>query len=185
MNSGYTDCSLYLCPGKHDLSAEDTLSLVSALQTIGFIAGSIDQAEKDHYHTGERFLDYVAYMGCAPAIQFEASDSNSNFCFIKIHKYESARLIYSQKQARDPQCPDCKKSINNWLANKTDTQIECKQCGTRFNIEDLNWRKMAGYARLFIEITDIFPKEAIPQQSLLENLADISGSSWSYFYSCS
>jgi len=43
---------------------------------------------------------------------------------------------------------------------------------------------MAGYAQLFIEITDIFPKEAIPQQLLLDKLSDITNVDWQYFYSC-
>jgi hypothetical protein len=43
---------------------------------------------------------------------------------------------------------------------------------------------MAGYARLFIEITDIFPKEAIPQQLLLDKLSAIARTDWQYFYSC-
>jgi hypothetical protein len=43
---------------------------------------------------------------------------------------------------------------------------------------------MAGYAQLFIEITDIFPREAIPQQILLDKLASITDVEWLYFYSC-
>jgi hypothetical protein len=51
-------------------------------------------------------------------------------------------------------------------------------------MEAIQWRKMAGYAHLFIEITDVFPKEAIPQTLLLDSLTDMSHTGWTYFYSC-
>lgn len=185
MNASYANCSLYLCPGDHSFSTKNMPSLISALQKIGFIADRIDTQETDQYYfTGAKFLDHIAYMGCAPAIQFEASEDNSHFCFIKIHNYESTKLIYSQIQSRDPHCQKCKKTLKNWHSNITGSQIRCDLCGKHSSIEDLNWQKMAGYARLFIEITDIFPKEALPQQLLLAKLAEITDTDWAYFYSC-
>jgi hypothetical protein len=110
-------------------------------------------------------------MGCAPSIQFEASEDGEDFCFIKLHQYEKAKLIYSQTQSRAPHCPACQKPVKDWQHSKTETTISCNLCHTSAGIEKFNWRKMAGFARLFIEITDIFPKEAIPQQMLLDKLA--------------
>lgn len=185
MNTSYANCSLYLCPVDHSFSTRSMPSLILALQQIGFIAERIETQEIDqHYLTGNKFLDHIAYMGCAPAIQFEASEDNSPFCFIKIHDYKSTKLIYSQQQSRNPHCPKCKKTLKKWHSNLTGSQIHCDQCDTTSSIEDLNWRKMAGYARLFIEITDIFPKEAMPQQSLLQKLAEITDTDWAFFYSC-
>jgi len=189
MNQAFGQCSLYLCPDQHDFMPGDILSFISALQDINFISQTINTKVSDYrFFTGNNFLDYIAYMGCAPAIQFEASpngrDDNSDFCFIKIHHYESAQLIYSHKQARAPHCPQCNKQASNWQQNKTSTAILCNHCHASSNIEEFNWRKMAGYAQLFIEITDIFPKEAIPQQLLLDKLANISDTDWQYFYSC-
>lgn len=66
----------------------------------------------------------------------------------------------------------------------TDDTINCGLCHTASNIGKLNWRKMAGYAQVFIEITDIFPKEAIPQQALLKLLSDAYDTEWLYFYNC-
>lgn len=45
-----------------------------------------------------------------------------------------------------------------------------------------NWRKSAGFARFFIEITEIYPKEAIPQPGLLSALETMSDERWKYFY---
>ena len=185
MNASYAECSLFLCPERHDYTAKDIPALITALQEIGFIADVLDTQETNNsYFIGDRFLDYIAYMGCSPNIQFESSENNDNFCFIKIHSYESEKLISSQKQSRDPHCPSCKKPLKDWRSNKHGSQLHCKSCNTHSNIEDFNWRKMAGYAQLFIEISDVFPKEAIPQQILLNKLTGICKVDWSYFYSC-
>lgn len=184
MNASYGQCSLFLYPQQLADKIQDTSALINGLQKIGFIAGKITGQQKNDYYSGEKFLDYIAYMGCAPLIAFAASDNSDNFCYIKIHRYAAEKLLVSQKQPRPPQCPHCHKTVNNWLGNKTETTITCQQCHTTSNIAKFNWRKMAGYSRLFIEITDIFPKEAIPQQLLLDKLSNLSGTEWQYFYCC-
>lgn len=184
MKPNYGQCSLFLHPSQHDFAFRDISPLISVLQDTGLISLRIDSQPGYNFYTGKRFLDYVAYMGCAPTVQFEASDNNDNFCFIKIHQYQTAQLIFSQTQSRAPHCPHCKKPVSDWQQNKTVTSIRCNSCKTSSNIENYNWRKMAGYASLFIEITDIFPKEAIPQQSLLDKLSTSTNTDWQYFYSC-
>ena len=189
MNQPFGQCSLYLRPEQHDFMPNNILSFISALQDINFISQPIKSKISDYsFFTGNSFLDYIAYLGCAPAIQFEAGpngrEENSQFCQINILQFDSAKLIHSQTQARAPHCPQCNKPVTNWLHNKTSTTITCDHCHTSSSIENFNWRKMAGYAQLFIEITDIFPKEAIPQQLLLDKLANISDTDWLYFYSC-
>ena len=185
MKSSYGQCSLFLYPQQHDFSIQDMPHFISALQSTGFILRKIDPQEADlRFFTGDKYLDYIAYMGCAPSIQFEAGENGEDFCLIKIHYYKSAKLIYNKTQSRPPQCPGCKKPVKNWQQNKTSTTLHCDLCHSKSNIKDLNWRKMAGYAQLFIEITDIFPKEAIPQQLLLDKLSNITNTGWQYFYSC-
>ncbi len=185
MNATHDSCSLYLYPQQADFAITDLPAFVHALQKSGLIAQKIDsQKTLQHYFTGDKYLDYIAYLGCAPAIKFEAGDKNENFCFIKIQQHSSPTLIYNKKQPRAPHCPHCNKPLKNWQDKKTGSNIHCNLCGNTSGIEKFNWRKMAGYAQLFIEITDIFPKEAIPQQALLDKLAAITGTKWQYFYSC-
>jgi hypothetical protein len=184
MDSSTGQCSLFLCPTQHDFTLNDDL-LISVLHDIGLLSKKINPQETEHrYFTGDRFLNHVNYMGCAPAIQFEASDTDADFCFIEIHSYDSAKLIHSKKQARAPHCPVCKKPVNNWQQLSLATTILCDACDTTSSIETFDWRKMAGYARVFIEITDIFPREAIPQPALLERLNKAFDNEWLYFYSC-
>jgi hypothetical protein len=185
MSPTHSQGSLYLCPEQATFHYADLPAFITALQKIGLIAQKINtQQSSHHYFTGEKYLDYIAYMGCAPTIQFTADDKDKNFCFIKIQQYLSTKLIHSQKQLRAPHCPVCNKPVKNWQETMTGSDIQCDQCGTTSGIEKFNWRKMAGCAQLFIEITDIFPKEAIPQQLLLDKLASISDTRWQYFYSC-
>ncbi len=185
MKSSHGKCSLYLQPAQPLYTATPVSTFISALQQTGLIAKRIEsQHDSNAFFSGDKYLDYIAYMGCAPAIQFEASAHNDDFCFIKIHQYPTAELIHSQKQARAPHCPACNKAVKNWQHTKTSTSILCQHCNTTSAIETFNWRKMAGYGRLFIEITDIFPKEALPQPLLLYKLAQITGTDWLYFYSC-
>jgi len=184
MSSLFDRCSLYLHPIEHPTLT--TSSLISELEKIGLIAKpfTTEQLNDNHFSVGESYLDHIAYMGCSPNIQFEASDDNEKFCSIKIHNYEKKQLIVSKTQSRLPQCPECKKPVKNWQATINDKSLICENCGNTADIEDYNWRKMGGFARLFIEVTDIFPKEAIPQQSLLDKLATITNTDWQYFYSC-
>lgn len=185
MSSAHGKCSLYLVPEQPDYTVEDLSGFITALQDIGLISHKINRQDNDnHYYSGERFLDYIAYMGCAPSIQFEAGGDNEDFCFIKLHQYQKAKLIYSRTQSRSPHCPACQKPVKDWQHSKTETTISCDHCHSTAGIEKFNWRKMAGFARLFIEITDIFPKEAIPQQMLLDKLAAKLGVDWAYFYAC-
>jgi hypothetical protein len=179
--------SLLLCPSQSDFTLDDISGLVSALQVAGFIGHPLHTSRQNNaFFTGDHYLDYIAYMGCSPSIQFDISGSNgdpdNNFCHVKIHRYDTETLIVSQKQATAPHCPGCSKPVKNWRDNLTGAQILCDQCNSLAAIKDYNWRKMAGYARLFIEITDIFPKEAIPQQLLLDELKSITKTDWLYFY---
>ena len=183
MPQSFGQCSLFLHP-VHDFILEDTQSLIADLQKISLVSQVINKQDSYNYFTGDKFLDYIAYMGCAPTIQFEANEVNDKFCYIKIHHHKTAKLISNTKPSASPHCPHCKKTVKNWQDTRTTTTIKCDQCETTSNIEDFNWRKMAGYARLFIEITDIFPKEAIPQQILLDKLAKLTDIEWQYFYSC-
>lgn len=183
MNTNTSQCALFLHPKQQSFIPDDIKPCIKELQNIDLIADPISNQENSFY-TGKRHLEYIAYMGCSPTIQFEESETSNTFCHIKIHQYNTAKLITSQVQARSPHCPRCSKPVKNWLNNKTEKTITCDLCNTTASIDEFNWRKMAGYARFFIEITDIFPKEAVPQQILLDQLTALFQTEWVYFYSC-
>ena len=137
MNANTSACALYLYPEQADFCIDDLAQFITRLQEYGFIAGPIAN-QGSSFYSGNKFLDYIAYMGCSPAIQFEASEGNEHFCFIRIHRYDYARLIVSQKQARAPHCPHCNKPVKEWQNNMTQETLYCGQCDTTSNIAEFN-----------------------------------------------
>ncbi|NOR41795.1 MAG: hypothetical protein GQ572_00555 [Gammaproteobacteria bacterium] len=183
MSTSTPSCSLFLSPTQSNFTIGDNSQFISQLEEIGLIAKEISN-QNDAFFTGKRYFDHISYMGCSPTVQFEPGEASNSFCHVKIHYYDRAKLVVSQIQARAPHCPNCSKPVKDWTSDTTEETINCKLCNTTSDIGEFNWRKMAGYARVFIEITDIFPKEAIPQQTLLDELNQICTTEWSYFYSC-
>jgi len=49
-------------------------------------------------------------------------------------------------------------------------------------MELIKWTKHAGFARLFIEIGNVFPGEAVPVDELLSCLRELGIGEWVYFY---
>lgn len=186
MTAPHADCSLYLHPEKPDYALDNVDAFIRQLTIQKFIAQPlIEKNPAAGYSIGDAFLNQIAFMGCAPTIKMAAeNETDTQFCHIKIYQHDTARLISSKIQIRPPQCPRCKKPVDDWQDKLTDRTLYCEQCKTASDIEQFNWRKMAGFSRLFIEITDIFPKEAIPQTTLLDDLYQLTGIRWQYFYSC-
>lgn len=184
-------CSLFLTPVSSQFAIEDFDTFCTSLATTGLTGNAITNATEtsaaeQRFVTGSKYLDLVAYMGCSPAINTEANEDEDAYCYIRVFQKEIPELIFCRTRSKPPACPQCKTPYPALkpVSSSDGTYLLCPQCGTRSTASEINWRKQAGYARLFIEITDIFPKEAIPQQSLLDTLQTISGTSWQYFYSC-
>jgi len=49
-------------------------------------------------------------------------------------------------------------------------------------MESIRWTKHAGFARIFIEISNVFPGEAIPVDELLNTLGEMGAGDWNFFY---
>jgi len=183
-----SDASLILHPDDTLWRPEQSETVISALQQEKFIGNKIQ--DKNHsFYVGDKFLEQIAFMGCAPHIEFIANEDKQKFCFVHIINSPSPQLFYSTKQARSPHCPICKKVEKNWQQAATEqsaeqSTIHCNQCNNTSPIETFNWRKSAGYAQFFIEICDIYPREAIPQSAFLESLTNIHDTDWNYFYYC-
>ncbi len=61
-------------------------------------------------------------------------------------------------------------------------QLRCPSCGTTHRAWDWDWRSHGGWGRLFVELNDIFPGEAVPTPALMRVLREASELSWRYFY---
>lgn len=160
--------------------------MITCLRNIGLIAHAIDRQDKEpeiqSYYAGEKFLDLIAFMGCAPTIQFSPDDSNKRFTHVRIISSPDKTLAKTGQHTLTPRCPHCRQTSNNWRGTETQASWQCASCGEAAEPRDYHWRRSAGFARLFIEITEIYPKEAIPQSSLLDTLTKTYQTPWDYFY---
>jgi hypothetical protein len=164
-------------------------SLSELLEPVHLVGQQIDD---NRYLVGERFLDLVAFMGCAPDIRLEPGENNEAFCHIRLVTTSRIEFYYGTQTAA-PRCRTCGAAVNDWKEqiatwNEMNTDASqnsswsCHNCGQTALPWEYNWRRSAGFSHCFIEITNIFPKEAIPQPLLLDSLKKTTGVDWQYFY---
>ena len=177
---------LVLCPDEPSWTPPDDESLEQLLQSIQFIGEPFNGDMQ--FFTGERFLDLIALMGCSPGIKLEPDDDQA-FCYIRLIPGTESIEFHGGDRTHAPRCPQCRSVVTDWESKISCWQESgagaawsCEACGHEAAPWDYNWRKSAGFGRCFIEISNIFPKEAIPQQQLLDALNSHYGVSWHYFY---
>jgi len=106
--SGYiSTASLLIYPQSPEWS-DDNSVLIDQLHALGFTGDAI---ESDSFYAGERFLDHIAFMGCAPTIRFTPETDNEKFTHIRIHRYDTITALVGA-HAPAPRCPQCKKSFD-------------------------------------------------------------------------
>ena len=180
MSAFTSNASLIIHPGDPNWLPDNFEEVTTSLRNTGLIAGKLPDKNQS-YFVGDKFLDLIAFMGCSPNINLTQQDDPNKFCFIKLITKPEVTVLTSQ-HTHSPHCPYCKKPEKDWLNVMTDTALKCSSCGRVSAPWNYNWRKSAGFGRFFIEVTEIYPKEAIPQPSLLSALEQQHGTSWEYFY---
>jgi hypothetical protein len=175
-----SNASLIIHPDDPDWAPDDPEKIIVALRQIGLIAENI-QGEEHSYLVGDHFLDLIAFLGCSPSISLSPQDNADKFCRIRLKTKQTITALTS-KHTHAPHCPHCKKPEKNWLSGITTSALQCSSCGQTAPPWEYNWRKSAGFGRFFIEVTEIYPKEAIPQDALLTDLKNSHNTNWSYFY---
>ena len=180
MNTFTTNASLVISPTNPNWIPDNPEALINALQKAG-LAGEFLKKDENSFLVGEKFLDHISFMGCSPNIKLENENNDGKFTFIRITTTETITAL-TGKHSFAPHCPHCKKSEKNWRELLKDNQLICSHCQTNSNAWQYNWRKSAGFGKCFIEITDIYPKEAVPQPSLLDSLEKSFQVPWGYFF---
>jgi hypothetical protein len=162
--------------------------LVARLVDLGLIGAAYGHTPGT-YLAGPRFLQLITFLGCSPHLQLQPPrDGSEDFCHIRVRgPFESARLL-SADNTRPPRCPACGKGLTQWRELEPDwsqgiseSEILCHSCGQRASPADLNWRRKAGFGLYFIEISGVFPEEAVPLPALMDCLRG-NGADWRYFY---
>ena len=171
---------LTLYPSDPHYAWVDNIYVVGTLRERGFIADRLDQRSSElYFQCGDRFLSLITFLGCAPNIAFEPHDDGRAFCFIHMPAPAVLPVAHFGVNAKSALCPTCKYPVH---AFDEVTEICCSHCGTPAQAWRLNWRKTACWARVVINVWNVFESEAVPGDQLLETLLSVSGVPWSYCY---
>jgi hypothetical protein len=142
-----------------------------------------------YLHAGDRFLDRLMFLGCAPTVEFEAPDESAwgttSFYHVYIPKPLAKPRFRSDRLSYKPRCPDCKQPLDLWRQWWGGGCVEakaCPHCDTKLSPEGLNWRKRAGAGRCFIDIMGIHAETVKPATELFDELKSKTGIAWRYFF---
>lgn len=187
-----SDALLVICPEQPECSPPSVEQLVRFMASIGLIGEAMKpgvSANKHQFMTGERFLDLIAFLGCSPNIKLEPDKEHQSFCHVDIDTNQETGILFRQgRQTTPPRCPACRKPYRGWRdsispgAQSETRRWRCPDCGQLALPWQYDWRKTAGFGRCFIEISDIYPKEALPQPALIETLTQQYSMNWTWFY---
>ena len=170
--------SLYLFPSESEATPTTSSDLRDHLSDIDLVRKN---GNLDILPPGERLMEYINFLGCSPTLQ-----SGQLECQVRIHVYNKVTALGGES-VESLRYPECRHIITDpqRLLHRAFSQPNwvCSECGNSGNIKEINWRKSAGFSRLFIEISSIFPKEALPNDKLLALLHQFNQTSWSWFYS--
>jgi hypothetical protein len=182
---------LLLHPRAVEMAPPPQAKLIAAMQSLGLFGDTLERdGGRPSFLAGRRFLQLITFLGCSPHINLEPpDDGKGEFCHLELlGPWQHPRFIQG-RNTRPPGCPVCKRKKPEWRSLMEQQRIEgrmtswtCDACGTQTPPSRWNWRQQAGFGRLLIQVSSIFPSEAVPTEELMSSLAALSGSPWQYFY---
>lgn len=179
---------LILHPADPNYAPPAESDLVHILREVGLIGTTWGEPTEQRYLIGENFLQLVSFMGCAPAIELAPGNMDQSFCHVGISPITLAPHFQSDIRDIMPRCPHCRQRIETWPAwieawrRDQNFRGECPGCHAMLSPQELDWRHTAGFGRMFVSIYNIYPREALPTEALLNKLQQATGESWNYFY---
>lgn len=182
---------LVIYPDNQDYLPHNRDEIEQALSEIQFTGETlVSHDDKLRFLVGEQFLNFVTFLGCSPAIEIEPpADGNEDFCHVQVSPVFPQLEFYADAAGKGPRCPNCRHEetnwqtlVTNWQVDKT-LQYQCPECQQQTSVLDLNWRKAAYAAHVFIEVYSVFPNEAVLADKVLSTLEQATGVEWKYFYS--
>lgn len=148
--------------------------------------GMIDEVltAPGYFGVGEHFIDHVSFLGCSPDLRLEpeADDNPGDAGFIHVSlNHLDGELLYRQgRNPRPPLCPACRKPVKN-IQNVT-VPYTCMHCDAVNDPVDLVWRDGEVVSLDSIDIIGIFPREGVPTDNFMTELARMTGIKWRYLY---
>ena len=188
---------LILLPTDAHAGIEDCSQLAATLQHAGLISSVREYQGGRFYPSGDRFLQLISFLGCSPSIELDPPQDSTRldqaiaegrFCHVQLVCGPTLHLR-ADRQTRPPRCPACGRPImdwstfiKHWQANPADTAWSCADCGKHARLTDWDFGKTAGLGKVLVEISGIYPAEAVPTGALLQVLTGLTGSPWRYIY---
>lgn len=175
--------SLLLHPDEPDWVPADRADFVALLGNLGLIDAASEAGEGSVFRLGRQFLDLVMFLGCSPHVVIDPQDPDGGqpVCRLRYHVYSDVRFL-SARMPPAVRCPHCRAPASGGVQRAPDRPFSCPQCGRISAAQALDWRQAAGFGRCFLELSGIYPHEAVPSDRLMETLRNYSRSPWCYFY---
>lgn len=169
--------SLFLFP----LDAESNASMESVWRTLADKGITSAKGNSPVASSGSKLMEFINYLGCSPVANQLETES-----LIKLHHFDRTTGLGGEsiEKMRYHCCKQPVKDGPALLRQLTEhSSAKCPNCHAEIDASQINLRKSGGFAKLFIEITHIFPKEALPNDLLLKQLSSLTECEWSWFYS--
>jgi len=164
----------------------DPSAVEEALAAHGFLGARLP-GRTNAFLAGDRFLRLLTFAGCS--VQVELSPTGDGpFCHVLITgPFESPRFL-SGRGTRPPRCPACRNPLKKWQQTLAawesgeTANIPCPSCGETNPPWAYDWKEKAGFGRLFVQIEEVFPGEAVPTPELMKLVERVTHSEWRHFY---
>lgn len=172
-----TDRFLVLFPKNPDWAPADISSLADVLRDIGLTGA---ERETNFFSSGPQYLGLVTYLGCSPQIDL---GEDANATTIRLRGIFAAPQFLHGGNLKPPRCPNCRNTLEKPdFAAVVENELRCAHCGHSSLSYRLDWRRSAAFARVFVEISNVFESEAVPAEKLTACLKQASGEDWDYCY---
>lgn len=172
-----TNHNLVLYPKNPAWVPSSLAPLADVLKAIGLLGVERSQGL---YSTGPEYLGLITYLGCSPQV---ALGENEAATTIRINGIFDVPQFVHGANLKSPRCPQCRKTLAMPAASlRANRNLHCDHCGHEGNACGFDWRRSAGCARVFIEISNVFESEAVPGEQLIACLDAASDESWDYCY---
>ncbi len=160
--------------------------VIATARDLGLIGPALPHREG--FAVGPKFLDLIAFTGCAVQLNLEPPTSGAAFCHIRIPPPAPSPRLLSGRNTRPPQCPACRRPLRQWRDQAAHWDqasiplLHCVDCGEQTQAWAWRWREQAGFGRAFVLIEEVFPGEGTPLPGLMRGLETIGAGPWHRFY---
>ena len=165
------------------------------LRQLDFIGDAFDYFGDVRFRPGATFFDLIRFERTHDVIELKPSSEgltelppqdSRNFVQIELSSSDETGVMCGCN-IRDPLCPVCAMQLPDWAEligawHESNATFNCKACEHSCIVPDLNWQHVAGFARYWINITQIYEGEAEPSSHFLESLADLTACDWRFFW---